>query len=127
RIEPERELSAEERARLEAEAEERARREAEATADDDDEEAVARPAKVDLAPDANIQATGKRKSAVARVILRRGGGGFQINGRDLTEYFPRSLHQTIAKQPLVVTGFDSHVDVRVRVHGGGLSGQADAV
>jgi small subunit ribosomal protein S9 len=113
RIEDE-DLDPEERARLEAEAEERARREAEATADHEDEEPVARPAKVDLAPDTNIQATGKRKSAVARVIVRRGEGAFQINGRDLGEYFPRHLHQTIAKQPLVVTGFEGHVDVRVR-------------
>ncbi len=121
-------LDPEERARLEAEAEERARREAEATADRvDDEQPVARSAKVDLAPDTNIQATGKRKSAVARVIVRRGNGAFQVNGRDLGEYFPRHLHQTIARQPLVVTGFEGHVDVRVRVHGGGLSGQADAV
>jgi small subunit ribosomal protein S9 len=124
----ERELSAEERARLEAEAEERARREAAATAEDDGEEdEPARAGKIDLPADTNVQATGKRKSAVARVIVRRGNGSFWINGRDLPEYFPRPLHQTVIKQPLLVTGYDGHVDIRVRVHGGGLTGQADAV
>jgi small subunit ribosomal protein S9 len=123
-IEPERELSAEERARLEAEAEERARLEAEP----DQEEPLARSGPtVQLAADARIQATGKRKNSIARVIVRPGGGEFVINKRSLDEYFPRQYLRTMVRQPLVTTGYESTVDVQVRVHGGGVSGQAGAV
>jgi small subunit ribosomal protein S9 len=127
-IEPERELSAEERARREAEAEERARREAEATAEAGVEEPAPRegPA-VKLESGARITATGKRKSSIARVILLPGSGRLEVNKRELDAYFPRSLHQTMARQPLVSTGYDGSVDVQVRVHGGGISGQAGAV
>jgi small subunit ribosomal protein S9 len=126
-IEPQRELSAEERARLEAEAEERARREAEATAEAGEEPAPAREPAVELPSDARIQATGKRKTSIARVILRAGGGGFEVNSRSLEEYFPRHQHQTLVRQPLVVSGYEGRVDVKVRVQGGGVSGQAGAV
>ena len=54
-------------------------------------------------------------------------GEIVINQRTIEEYFPRPLHQTMARQPLSATGYDSLVDVRVRVHGGGISGQASAV
>jgi small subunit ribosomal protein S9 len=126
-IEPQRELSAEERARLEAEAEERARLEAEATAEAGEEPAPAREPAVELPTEARIQATGKRKTSIARVILRAGGGSFEINSRSLEEYFPRHQHQTLVRQPLVASGYEGKVDVRVRVHGGGISGQAGAV
>ncbi len=125
-LEPERELSAEERARAEAEAEERARAEAEAEGDVVADEPVAREA-VKLAADTSVQATGKRKSAIARVVVRSGSGAFEINSRQLDEYFPRHQHQTMARQPLVTAGYESTVDVRVRVHGGGVGGQAGAV
>jgi small subunit ribosomal protein S9 len=124
-ISEERELPAEERAALEAEEEERAAREARATADDDDQEVA--PRQVTVPADAQIQATGKRKSAVARVIVRSGDGNFQINDRSIEEYFPSTHHQALARQPLVTSGYDGNVDVRVRVHGGGVSGQAGAV
>jgi small subunit ribosomal protein S9 len=126
-IEPERELSAEERARMEAEAEERARAEAEATAEAGEEPAVAREPAVELDTDARIQATGKRKTSVARVVLRSGTGEFQINRRTLEDYFPRHQHQTFVRQPLLTSGYEGKVDVRVRVHGGGIAGQAGAV
>ncbi|HET6830126.1 MAG TPA: 30S ribosomal protein S9 [Solirubrobacterales bacterium] len=74
-----------------------------------------------------MQATGKRKSAVARVIVRAGDGSFQINDRGIEEYFTSSQHQALARQPLLTTGYEGSVDVRVRVHGGGISGQAGAV
>jgi small subunit ribosomal protein S9 len=122
-LEPEVELDAEERARLEAEAEEQARREAELEAVD--RPVDAKPAK--LHADSRYTATGKRKSSVARVILSAGDGSIQINKRQLEEYFPRSYLQSVAKQPLVQTGYEESVDVRVRVHGGGISGQAAAV
>ena len=124
-INEERELTAEERARAEAEEEERAAREARSTTEDDDEEVAERT--VSVPADARIQATGKRKSAVARVIVHSGSGEFQVNDRSLEEYFPSSLHQSQARQALVSSGYDGSVDVRVRVHGGGISGQAGAV
>jgi small subunit ribosomal protein S9 len=125
-IEPERELDAEERARREAEEEERLRRERELIGDVDEVTPVAaEPAK--LEGDATYSATGKRKSSVARVILRQGSGNIQINKRALEEYFPRSYLQSIAKQALTQTGYEGNVDVRIRVHGGGISGQASAV
>jgi small subunit ribosomal protein S9 len=125
-IEPERELDAEERARREAEEEERQRRERELIGDvDEDAPVAAAPAK--LEGDASYSATGKRKSSIARVILRQGSGNIQINKRALEEYFPRSYLQSIAKQPLTQTGYEGNVDVRIRVHGGGISGQAAAV
>ncbi|MEZ5077432.1 MAG: 30S ribosomal protein S9 [Solirubrobacterales bacterium] len=72
-------------------------------------------------------ATGKRKNAIARVTLIPGDGQFTVNERSLEEFFPRPLHQTMARQPLAVSGYEGNVDVRVRVHGGGISGQAGAV
>jgi small subunit ribosomal protein S9 len=125
-IEPERELDAEERARREAEEEERLRRERELIGDEEEAAPVAaKPAK--LAGDATYSATGKRKSSIARVILRQGSGSIEVNKRQLEEYFPRSYLQSVAKQPLTQTGYEGNVDVRVRVHGGGISGQAAAV
>jgi small subunit ribosomal protein S9 len=125
-IEPERELDAEERARREAEEEERLRRERELIGDvDEDAPVAAKPAK--LEGDASYAATGKRKSSVARVILRQGSGNIEVNRRALEEYFPRSYLQSVAKQPLTQTGYEGNVDVRIRVHGGGISGQAAAV
>jgi small subunit ribosomal protein S9 len=126
-VEPDKpELSAEEKARLEAEEEEKARREAELTAAEDTDAAASRaPAKMEKG--ARFLATGKRKSSIARVTVLPGNGKITINKRDLEEFFPRPLHQTIVKQPLVVSGYEGNVDVRVRVHGGGISGQAGAV
>ena len=122
----ERELTAEERAAREAEEEERAAREAAAAAAESDDETIAqRP--ISVPEGTSIQATGKRKSAVARVIVRAGDGSFQINDRGIEEYFKSSQHQALARQPLVTAGYESAVDVRVRVHGGGISGQAGAV
>jgi small subunit ribosomal protein S9 len=81
----------------------------------------------ELAADARYFATGKRKSSVARVIIRPGSGQFILNGRVLEEYFPRLTHQAVVRQPLEVAGYSDRVDVRARIHGGGISGQADAV
>jgi small subunit ribosomal protein S9 len=126
-LEPERPLDAEEQARREAEAEERARRERELIGDEGEAEEplAAKPAK--LSGDARFLATGKRKSSVARVILMPGNGDIEVNKRKLEEYFPRAYLQSVAKQPLVQSGYEGNVDVRIRVHGGGISGQASAV
>ena len=76
---------------------------------------------LDLAADARYQATGKRKRAVARVILRPGEGTYMINGRHLDEYFPRVRLQRKARQPLEATGNEARMDVVARIHGGGVS------
>jgi small subunit ribosomal protein S9 len=76
---------------------------------------------------ARYLATGKRKSSIARVILTPGSGKIEVNKRSLEEFFPRPLHQTVARQPLTTTGYEGSVDVRIRVQGGGASGQAGAV
>jgi small subunit ribosomal protein S9 len=125
-IEPERRMDAEERARQEAEEEERARRERELIGEVDEAAPLAaQPAK--LSGDDSYSATGKRKSSIARVIIRPGDGNIQINKRGIDEYFPRAYLQSVAKQPLVQSGYEGNVDVRIRVHGGGISGQASAV
>jgi small subunit ribosomal protein S9 len=71
--------------------------------------------------------TGKRKTSVARVILRPGTGKTWINGKDLETYFPRLTHRKMIMAPLETTELASAYDLRVRVHGGGPSGQAGAV
>ncbi len=127
-VEPEGpELSAEERARLEAEEEEKARREAELVGDVDTDAAAASRAPAKMEKGARFLATGKRKSSIARVILVPGNGKIEINKRSIEEFFPRPLHQTMVKQPLAVSGYEGNVDVRVRVHGGGIGGQAGAI
>jgi small subunit ribosomal protein S9 len=74
-----------------------------------------------------IQAVGRRKTSVARVLFRPGEGEWTINGRPLAEYFPRKTHQMRVEEPLHVTEMDGRFDIRVRVKGGGLTGQADAI
>ncbi len=73
------------------------------------------------------QAVGRRKTSVARVILRPGSGGWSINGRSLDEYFPRPAHRIRIEDPLRVAESEGTFDVQVRVRGGGLTGQADAI
>jgi small subunit ribosomal protein S9 len=71
--------------------------------------------------------TGRRKSSVARVFLRRGTGQFKINGRTLEEYFARETGRMIVRQPLVLTDNLTSFDIQVNVDGGGESGQSGAV
>jgi small subunit ribosomal protein S9 len=80
-----------------------------------------------LADIAQYLGTGKRKTSVARVILRPGDGKTWINGRTLEDYFTRPSHRTQALQPLKTAAAEGTYDLRVRVHGGGISGQAGAV
>jgi small subunit ribosomal protein S9 len=81
-----------------------------------------------LAPTQPLQylGTGKRKTSVARVILRPGGGDTWFNGRKIEEYFPRATHRAMVLAPLRVAGVEGTYDLRVRVHGGGPTGQAGA-
>jgi small subunit ribosomal protein S9 len=90
-------------------------------------EETAPPQPADLSAEARYSATGKRKSSVARVILKAGSGAFELNGRALDNYFPRRTLQEVVRQPLKVTGYLDRVDIRARIHGGGISSQADAV
>jgi len=103
--------------------------EAEAAPEPPEAEAAAEPAPslAELAAGARYSATGKRKSSVARVILMPGSGEFRLNGHPLERYFPRMTHQVIVKQPLEAAGYVGRIDVVARIHGGGTSGQADAV
>lgn len=70
---------------------------------------------------------GRRKTSVARVLLRPGAGNWTVNGRPLDDYFPRPVLRQAMLQPLTVTENDDRFDVKVLVRGGGLHGQADAV
>jgi small subunit ribosomal protein S9 len=74
-----------------------------------------------------IQTVGRRKRSVARVLLRPGKGEWSVNGRTMRDYFPRPTHQIRVEEPLKVTGLEGSFDVLIRVHGGGLTGQSDAV
>ena len=64
---------------------------------------------------------------MARVSLRPGGGEWRINGRELDDYFPRPAHRVRVEDPIRVAGAEGRFDVEVRVRGGGLTGQADAI
>lgn len=76
---------------------------------------------------AQYRGTGKRKTSVARVILRPGDGSTWINGRTLEEYFPRETLRTHATAPLRVAGVEGRFDVWARLDGGGVAGQAGAL
>ena len=80
-----------------------------------------------MAEIAQYRGTGKRKTSVARVILRPGDGTTWINGRALEDYFPRESLRLLVAQPLELTATAGQFDIKVNVAGGGLSGQAGAV
>ena len=71
--------------------------------------------------------TGRRKSSVARVFMKKGTGQILVNGKSVEDYFGRQTSIMIVKQPLMLTSNDAAFDVKVNVHGGGESGQAGAV
>jgi len=71
--------------------------------------------------------TGRRKSSVARVFIKRGTGKIVINGRPIDEYFNRETGRMIARQPLEITSNATTFDILINVDGGGESGQAGAV
>ena len=80
--------------------------------------------KTQSAPD--CLGTGRRKASVARVRVRPGSGIIKINEREMTEYFPVDQHQQAVLAPLLKTEKQGEVDIFIRVHGGGNTGQADA-
>jgi small subunit ribosomal protein S9 len=96
----------------------------------EDEDTFSQPiadAAIDLASGARYRATGKRKTAVARVILKPGTGVYTINGRPLEDFFPRSTLQRNIRQPLETVGYEERMDVVATMHGGGVSSQAGAL
>jgi small subunit ribosomal protein S9 len=76
---------------------------------------------------AYINATGRRKTAIARIYLKDGNGAIMINGKKYEEYFPAKLRQFVIEQPLDVTNTLGKYDIMVNVKGGGLTGQAEAI
>ena len=72
-------------------------------------------------------ATGKRKSAIARVRLMSGEGKYQVNQKSLDDYFTRETAKMIIKQPTELTETTGKYDVLVKVHGGGINSQAGAI
>ncbi|MGH2912554.1 MAG: 30S ribosomal protein S9 [Solirubrobacteraceae bacterium] len=84
-------------------------------------------ATIDLASGARYKATGKRKTAIARVILRPGNGAYLVNGKALDEHFPRVTLQRNIRQPLETVGYQDRMDVVARLRGGGISAQAGAL
>jgi small subunit ribosomal protein S9 len=84
-------------------------------------------AAIDLAAGARYRATGKRKTAIARVTLRPGTGAYLINGRALEAHFPRITLQRNIRQPLETVGYQERMDVVARLAGGGISAQAGAL
>jgi small subunit ribosomal protein S9 len=116
-------LDAEARAAAEAEAEAAAAREEEP----EDEARPIAHAAIDLAAGARYSATGKRKSSVARVILKPGSGDYVINDKPLEASFPRETLQRMIRQPLETVGYESRMDVMARMHGGGVAAQAGAL
>jgi len=71
--------------------------------------------------------TGRRKSSVARVFLKKGNGKVVVNGKPLDEYFARQTGRMVVRQPLELTNHVDSFDIMVNVNGGGESGQAGAV
>jgi small subunit ribosomal protein S9 len=71
--------------------------------------------------------TGRRKSAVARVFMKRGSGAIVVNGKPVDEFFSRETGRMIVRQPLSLVNQLEGFDIRVNVTGGGESGQAGAV
>lgn len=73
-----------------------------------------------------INTIGRRKTSVARVYLQSGKGSIVVNDKDLKEYFPSEILQTIVKQPIMTVDVDGTYDIKINVDGGGPAGQAEA-
>ncbi|MGI8428466.1 MAG: 30S ribosomal protein S9 [Solirubrobacteraceae bacterium] len=80
-----------------------------------------------MATGARYTATGKRKTSVARVIVKPGTGTYSVNGKALEIFFPRETLRRVIRQPLETVGYESRMDVVARMHGGGVASQAGAL
>ncbi len=74
-----------------------------------------------------ISSIGRRKTSVARIYLTAGKGEITVNSRNVQDYFPAGILQTIIRQPLNMVGQDGSYDIKVNVDGGGPAGQAEAI
>ncbi len=74
-----------------------------------------------------VQATGRRKSSVARVRMYEGTGSMQLNGRPLEDYFPQLALRLRVLEPLKLTDAEGRYDIKAKIEGGGLTGQSDAL
>lgn len=74
-----------------------------------------------------VNSIGRRKTSVARIYLESGKGEITVNDRDIKEYFPSEILQTIVKQPLNLVKVNGNFSIKVNVDGGGPKGQAEAV
>ena len=95
-----------------------------------DEDAIPEPiaaVEINLTAGATYKATGKRKTAIARVTLKPGTGAYTINGKTLDEYFPRATLRRNIRQPLEAVGYEERMDVVANMLGGGVSAQAGAL
>jgi small subunit ribosomal protein S9 len=77
--------------------------------------------------EALYRGTGRRKTAVARVLLLPGGGKITVNGRDFEEYFTRPAYRSAVRAPLELLAVAGRYDVVAKIEGGGQTGQADAL
>lgn len=92
----------------------------------DEQQAVAEPVKKAPRRGSDVLATGRRKTAVARVRLRKGSGQIVINDRALDAYFPATKDRALVSGTLEQVGRRNDVDLKIRVDGGGPAGQAGA-
>lgn len=74
-----------------------------------------------------VHKIGRRKTSVARVYLQEGNGEIFINGRELANYFPTAVLQYKVEQPFLITGTTEKYNVDIKVFGGGITGQAEAI
>ncbi len=74
-----------------------------------------------------VQATGRRKTSVARVRFVDGSGQFTLNGKSLDDYFPEAAHRLRVVEPLRVAELEGRYDISATLEGGGTTGQSDAL
>ena len=74
-----------------------------------------------------LNALGRRKTAIARIYVKDGGGKIVVNGRDFKDYFPTAILHYVVEQPLILTDNTGKFDIKVNLKGGGFNGQAEAL
>jgi small subunit ribosomal protein S9 len=74
-----------------------------------------------------LNTSGRRKTSVARIYMTSGQGNITINDRDIKEYFPSEVLQTIVQQPLSLLDLVGKYDIKANIKGGGVAGQAEAL
>ena len=86
-----------------------------------------KPKKIKLDFKDSKYSTGRRKTSIAKVWVKKGSGNIHVNGLKMNEYFKRPVHQIIVTRPLEISQVSKNFDVKCSVKGGGLSGQAGAI